>query len=249
MQFEQTQPRAEPEHQVAGMGATWISVGWGQFKAAPGVWITLTLVWALIQIGGSMLPLGDLALAVLGPVFAGGFLFAARDQQAHKEIGIGHLFAAFRSPRLGPLALLGFLILLLFMGLAVVFVLLLWGALGSSINLDTLDTSGVNGAQLLLPSLVFLLALMPLLMAVWFAGSLVALQEVSPSTALSLSLRGCWRNLGSLTIFGLLMLPLSLLALIPLGLGLLVLYPVAMLAMYRAYLDIFREPLPESAEI
>ncbi len=234
--FQDTVAREQPQHQRAGRGWGWIVDGWGLFKQVPGTWLGIFVVWVLVHIAANIVPMGSLVTAILGPVLGAGFLLAAKSQEAGQPVGVGHLFSAFKGERFGQLALLGFFNLLL------IFVLILLMVVVFAVLLGGIDfeASQLPPQQVLVGLLLFLVLLLPVIMMVWFATSLVALHEVTPVQAYKLSLAACLCNIGSLTVFSLALIPLGLLAVLPLGLGLLILGPVGTLAMYRAYVDIFR---------
>ena len=228
-----------PRHRSAGRGGAWIQEGWGLFKALPGLWLGLILLWMLIQFAAGIVPLAGFIMAILGPALNAGILFAARDQEQSGQFGIGHLLAGFRSERFGQLALLGFFTLLLMLLVALVIGIVFALLLGGDFDPEAMQ---IGSAQILVGLLLLLVLMLPAIMAVWFSGSLVALHDCTPMQAFKLSFAGCLKNIGSLTVFSLILIPLSLLAMLPLGLGLLILLPVGFLAMYRAYIDIFRAP-------
>ncbi len=229
----------EIEKLSAGDGAGWISQGFGLFKQSAGVWIGLILVWFLIQVVANLVPLGGLVMTILSPVFTAGILFGCRDLEADKPLQLNHLFAGFRSERSGPLILLGVLSLVLYIVAVIVIAGLAFAFIGSVDFEAPQVNEGAVGMLVIIAMLVFL----PVLLAVWFATPLVALHEMDALAAFRASFRACLRNIGALTVYSLLLLPLSMLALLPLGLGLLVLVPTFMAANYRAYREIF--PLQE----
>ncbi len=226
---------------VAGQGWDWIRRGFALFRLAPGIWVGIVVIYALIQMLANIVPLGGLVMQLIGPVFVAGILYGCRDLEGGKELELGHLFAGFRGPRVGPLILLGLFMLLLIVAMAAVMGGFAALALGG-VDMQSGDI-GLNGLFSLL--LIGLVLIVPVLMAVWFAPQLVALRGLDPLPAIKASFAGCARNLGPLTVYGLLLIPLSLLAMIPLGLGLLVLVPTVMAANYCSYVDIYA---PEAAD-
>ncbi len=84
----------------------------------------------------------------------------------------------------------------------------------------------------LLLSLVFLMAML-------YAAPLVLFAGVPPMQSLKLSLKACLGNWLPLLIFGLILIPLAILASLPLMLGWLFLMPIIMIAIYASYRDIF----------
>jgi len=76
-------------------------------------------------------------------------------------------------------------------------------------------------------------------MAYWFAPLLVVLNGEEPIAALKKSFRACWQNLGAVTIYGLILIGLAIVAAIPLGLGFLVLVPVMAGSWYASWREMF----------
>lgn len=241
--FQNTQAAEHPQHQSVGRGWAWIVDAWGMFKQTPGPWVGIVVVWFLIQTLVNLMPIISLAMVVLGPVFSGGILMAARQQDAGHDIGLGDLFSGFKSDRFGPLAMLG----LLSLGLILSAVFLVAAVVAILLGGFDPDAAQLSPVQVLIGALLVLVLSLPVIMALWFATPLVALQEISPSQAFVASLQACLKNFGALTLFSLALIPLGIIAMIPLGLGLLVLAPVMMLAMYRAYIEIFRLPTSHSS--
>ena len=79
----------------------------------------------------------------------------------------------------------------------------------------------------------------PILMAMWFAPVIAAVDKVGTLDALRLSFNACALNVIPFTIYGLVVFVLAILASIPLMLGWLVLIPVLMAALFASYKDIF----------
>ena len=93
----------------------------------------------------------------------------------------------------------------------------------------------------LLGILFFLLLLLPLIMALWFAPALVMLGEFSPGAAMKASFHGCLRNVIPFLMYGAIGLVLAIIATIPFGLGWFVLGPVTIASVYASYCDIFED--------
>lgn len=232
----------EPRHWPAGQGWRWIVAAFDLFKQAPGIWVLLMLLCLVVQGLVNLLPLGGLAMSIINPLITAGLLLGCRDLERGEALNLGHLLAGFRSDRAGPLALLGLCSLLMF-----VLVAILGGAVGWIVlSAEQLTPSQVEPGTAVLGLLLAVLLLLPVMLALWFATALVALHEMDVIPALGASLRACLRNLGSLSVLGLVLIPLAILALIPMGLGLLVLMPVVFAANYRGYVDIFTAPAPEA---
>jgi len=238
---------AAPRHCATERGWAWLSEGWQLFRRAPGAWIGLVAALFAINIVGSLVPvIGPLALTIVGPIFVGGIMLGCNELARGGALRFAHLFAGFRS-HTGPLAVVGaFTLVASFAAMLVVGVLvtLLFG-LGGGIEAFAGESS--SGAALplaggLLGALVFVVVLVPVYMAVWFAPALVVLAGCAPVAALKASFTACTRNLGALTLYGVVLMFFAILASIPLALGWLVLGPVLSASVYAAYADIFAPP-------
>lgn len=249
-----TPPRAEPEEDAlqapqarpVGHGWLWITEAWQLFKAQPGAWIGAVVLFYIILILLGIVPVvGGLAVTILTPMLSAGLVIGAHRQSREGRFEISHLFAGVsQSP--GPLALVGLVYLLLAFGIVIVAGLLfaaVFAAMGSTVNLSTMDPNDIGivfaNPMILLPVLVAMLLGIPLAMAMFFAPSLVALDQVPVLKAFGLSFSGCLKNILPFLIYGLVAMVLVILGSLPLMLGLLVVLPVLTIAIYTAYRDIF----------
>ena len=235
---------------ASGNGTAWWREGWRLFTASPGIWIAITVLYVIIMVMLSFIPvLGSLATTLLAPVFAGGVLAGCRAQDRGGELRIEHLFGGF-SDRLGPLMIVGLLYLIGTLAIVVVVGILLFAAVGVT-GIGTLLTgdplqAGVAalaalGIGALFAVLLGLLLGIPLMMAFWFAPALVALRNDEPLAATKASFDACLRNMMPMLVYSLLGLVFAIVASIPLGLGWLVLAPVFAASIYASYKDIFGE--------
>jgi uncharacterized membrane protein len=226
---------------AAGRGWDWIVSGWALFKKQPGMWIGIVVVAMILFFVMALIPfLGSLATMVLGPVFAGGVMLGCKALDEGGELEFGHLFAGFKE-KLGTLAAVGAIYLVAVIVIALV-VGLVTGA-GLFALLGGGDPSAGAGAGavmgLLLAVLLMLALLLPVFMAMWFAPSLVVLQDRGAVDAMKESFAGCLKNIVPFLLYGVVLFVASILAAIPLGLGYLVLLPVAAGSVYTAYRDIY----------
>ena len=241
---------AEPRAVSAGRGASWWSEGWRLFTPAVGVWLLTLLILIVLNVAGSVVPIvGSLAMQVLYPVFSGGLMLGCRALDRGNPLTLGHLFAGF-SQRTGPLIVVG----LIYTGLAVLITAIVAGMMVAifGVTIFGMLTGSVDPSQtgisldsaviaVLLGVLFFLLLLLPLFMAIWFAPALVMLGGMNPGAAMAASFRGCMRNVVPFLLYGLVGIGLAVVASIPFGLGWLVLGPVTMASMYTSYCDIFED--------
>jgi hypothetical protein len=234
-----------PRSVAAGRGWGWVAAAWRLFKNSPLTWVGAIVLYLLIIIALGFIPfVGGLVTTILGPMFTGGLMIGAHHQHAGGHFELKHLFAGF-SHQSGPLALVGvaYLGFGILIGLVVLLGLVAVFALAGPGWSAGVDLSQFDPAQLsplmALPFLVGLLLVIPLAMAMLFAPALVALNAVPVLRALSLSLKGCWRNLLPFLVFSLVGLGLVLASVLALGLALLVVMPVLTIALYIAYREIY----------
>ena len=240
----------------AGRGVSWWVEGWRLFTPAVGAWLLIALVLlglffavgllGLIPILGQLLGLG---FEIVVPVFFGGLMLGCRALDRGNPLLLSHLFAGF-GQRTGPLIVLG----VIYTGLALLIALIVLGMMiaifgaailgmltGASDAARTGVALGSVVVAVLLGILFFLLLLLPLVMAIWFAPALVMLGGMSPGAALKTSFSGCLRNVVPFLVYGVIGIVLAVLATIPLGLGWFVLGPVVYATIYAGYCDIFED--------
>ncbi len=235
-----------PRSVSAGRGWSWIGDAWDLFKQAPGGWIGASVLFYLIVIALSLVPLiGGLATTIIGPMMIAGLIIGAHALHNGEEFSVGLLFAGLsRKPR--PLALVGVVYLLLTIVTMIIvmaiFTLMIAGSemmasatlMGPS-NMDAMFAS----PAFLLPMLVAMLMGIALTMAMFFAPALVALNDVPVLQAFKLSFMGCLKNILPFLLYGLTAMVMFMLGALPFMLGLLLVVPVLMITFYTAYRDIF----------
>lgn len=224
---------------AAGNGWTWITDGWGLFVRQPGMWIGIILAFMLLFILISLIPVvGSLAAALLGPVFAGGIMLGCRALREGGELEFGHLFAGFRE-HAGKLILIGVFNLIAWIVIMVIVALIIGASVLALIAGGDAEPSAGGARGILLGVLVALALGLPVYMAIWFAPSLVALNELDTIPALKASFAACLKNIVPFLLYGVILFVLAIVASIPIGLGWLVLGPVVAASVYTAYRDIF----------
>ena len=228
---------------AATRGWDWLTEAWELFKAAPGMWIAMVVVFAVIYMVASMIPFFGMFVTFLaGPVFGAGFVIGCRAIEEGRELEFAHLFAGFQQ-RFGQLVAVGALYLAAWIAVILV-VALITGA-----GMVALFAGGAGApgeprtaaalTTLLLAVLLAMALMLPVLMAIWFAPSLVVFHDLGPIEAMKDSFTGCLRNVVPFLVYGAVYLVLAILATIPLGLGWLVLGPMTAASVYTAYRDIY----------
>ncbi|MGH8724457.1 MAG: BPSS1780 family membrane protein [Burkholderiales bacterium] len=228
----------------AGRGWAWIAAAWDLFKRQPGLWIGIWVLMMVIFIAAAFIPfIGSVFTILFWPVFMAGIAVGCRELDQGRELELAHLFAGFRE-RIGPLIGVG----ALYFGMVVIITLVVMLVFGAGMfalfsgggNPDAMAAVGV--ATAILAVLVMLALMLPVVMAIWFAPTLVVLNDFGPFDAMKASFFGCLRNILPFLVYGLVGFGLAILAMIPLFLGWLVLGPVVMVSLYTAYRDIYFKP-------
>ncbi len=229
----------------AGQGWQWIVGGFALFRKNPPIWITLFVIYFLIVIVVSVIPVvGPLVMTLLAPAFTAGFMLACRDVEAGEELELGYLIAGFKH-NAGQLITVGGLYLVGSITILGLMMMAGGGAILGSAALEQMQGTEMNAVMagatgdMLISLLVAMAVLVPLLMAYWFAPALVVLGNVKAVDAMKLSFMGSLRNMWPFLVYGLIAFILMMIAMIPFGLGMLILVPVLNASIYLGYKDIF----------
>lgn len=225
---------------AGGRGLAWISEAWDLFRRAPGIWIGMILVLAIIFIVLAFIPfLGSVAGMVLGPVFTGGIMLGCRALDEGGELEFGHLFAGFRE-KFGTLAAIGALYLAGTLVLMVIVTVIFGAGMFAAFGMGgEQPDAGTMFATMGLGVLVMIALMLPLIMAIWLAAPLAVLNDQGAFDAMKGSFMGCLKNIVPYLLYGIVMLVLSVVASLPLMLGWLVLGPLLAASIYTAYRDIY----------
>lgn len=229
----------------AGRGWAWIVEGFALFRKSPLMWVALTVILALLWLASLSIPvLGPLLFNLLSPALFAGLMLGCRALEKGEQLEIPHLFAGFRNHgtalvTIGGVYLIG----------SIVVLGAVWATAGGTMLQSVLqkgatDIQMITGAvrSMAFALLVGCVLYVPLLMLVWFAPILVALEDMKPSDAMKRSLAACLYNWLAFLVYGAILLVLWFIASIPLLLGLLVLLPVLFCSIYASYKDVFGVP-------
>lgn len=235
----------EPTACPASAGWQWIREAFGLVGAKPGFWIGTMLLVLVVLIALALVPLiGQLVTMFIGPFLIAGFANAARQQANGADPAIDHLLIGFRER---PATLIRIVLLYLAATLVVVLVMaaLLFAVVGSGALAGggEIDPAALSESWPIF-AIVWLLALalmLPLVMAYWFAPVLAVFDGLDAIPAMTTSFMGCLRNIVPFLVYGLVMIPLAIVAAIPLFLGFLVLVPVIMATYYTSWRAVFGE--------
>ncbi|MBN0986673.1 BPSS1780 family membrane protein [Amphritea pacifica] len=221
----------------ASHGWSWLAEGFGHFKQNPVAWIVALVIWVVISSALSFIPFVGMLLILVYPIITAGFMLGCREQAEGGDFEIGHLFSGFNN-NVGQLVLVG---LLYMVGVIVVSVIIgvLIGSATFFIGGGVEQMGPGMMSALALPMLVGLLLFIPLIMAYWFAPTLVALNDIPAIEAMKLSFSACLKNLLPFLLYGLIAFILFIVGTIPFALGLLIVMPMTIASLYTSYRDIF----------
>ena len=225
----------------AGNGWKWIVDGWALFTRAPGTWVGIVLLWAVVSLAVGFVPIvGTLAGPVLGVIFLAGLALGCRALDEGGELKVEHLFAGFRV-RFGTLVSVGLIYLAAAIVVTLITALLVGFKLYALLSAAPADAAAVMQLLLLsaLAVLIWLALMLPVVMAMWFAPCLVVFQQQGAMQAIQASFSGCMRNVMPFLVYGLILLVPAILATIPFALGWLVLGPLVVTSLYTSYKDIY----------
>jgi hypothetical protein len=227
-----------------GRGAGWIGDAWRLLRARPGMWYGALIVWFVVYMVVSMIPLVNVFAQLLGPFGYAGIALAADQQRRTGTFELGTVFDGFKKAPVSLLAVGGVVLLA-----GVVFVAILAIFVGAEIfsmvmRQGTPDPSVFFSVRFLLAFLIGLALLLPVSFAAYLAPQLIVLHGLPALEAMKMSLAGCAKNILSGLVFSLCLLLLLVISAIPLLLGFLVSIPIIMLTSYTVYRDIFVEENP-----
>jgi uncharacterized membrane protein len=231
-------PAAEGRAVDAGRGWEWVAEGWSLFMRQPGTWIGITVAWMLFSLVCHFVPLMGIASIVISPVLLGGVMLGAQELHAGGNLRFDHLFAGFRKST-GALIGVG----LAYLGCMAVIMLITSAVIGFALlgAMFRMDIASIMASAMtvLLGLLIALALLVPVMMMLWFASTLIVLQNTGTVTAMKASFVACLKNIAPFLVYGVVLLVPSFFATLLAGLGWLVLGPVILASIYTSYRDIF----------
>ena len=217
----------------------WLRQGWVLFIANPGTWIGSSVLMMVIVLGVQIVPVfGQIAVSVLLPVFAGGWLLMSRHQHEDGSAEIADLFAGFHH-NAGGLVMIGVFFAAGIFGIAFLAFLLVSGGLLGGVITGRIAGVGIALGGVMIASMLAFILSIPVIMATWFAPALVFFHDMQPLAAMKASLAAGVKNWLAMLVFSLLLAVAMFFAALPFFVGFLLLIPLFTGAIYVSYLDIF----------
>lgn len=235
-------------------GWFWVLEGWRLFLRKPLTAIVFTIaLWAIIQVS-SLHGLIAAAVAVLLPVFLGGWVAACDTIARNEPVPVTMFFEGFRRRTAELGAIGGFNVVANLVVLTIVFAV--GGEMLGKLMSDptSVDTAAVAEASARISQALLLGVLvgLPVAMAVWFAPFAVMLDGVRPLHALAGSLRAMIRNMLPFLLYSLVWLAIGVVlfslgsamfgARSALGISVWLMMPVLVPSVYVSYREIFVKP-------
>jgi uncharacterized membrane protein len=231
--------------QPASHGWDWIAGAWDLFKRQPGLWIGIWLLLMLMCFGVALVPfLGNFVTMLVWPVLMAGIAIGCRALDEGRELELGHLFAGFQQ-RTGTLFAVGGLYLAGMIAISLAVFLVIGAgvfALMSGGEVDSGTVAAMSGIGVLLGVLIVMALMLPLVMAIWFAPTLVVFHGMGALDAMKMSFAACLKNMLPFLLYGVIFFGLAIVATVPLLLGWLALGPVISITVYTAYRDVYFKP-------
>jgi hypothetical protein len=227
-----------------GRSLSWFSCGWRVFMKNPGIWVVLGIVFLVIFVVLSFIPvLGAFAATLLAPVLGAGLLQAARESDEGREPDVGTLFQGFKDKtKLTPLLSLGGVALGgMLVSMAIIFAVVGGRMLAAMQAGGKLPAAGMD-TSFLLALLIILAVQLLVAMALAYAVPLVMFRGAAVGAALRSSVNACLRNILPLFVFGVAYFVVAIVATIPFGLGWPVLLPWSVGMIYCSYKDLYESP-------
>lgn len=207
------------------------------FKLAPGAWVGSMVLWFILLLVLSIVPVvGQLLSTMLNYILLAGLMIGCQAVFDGHKFELKYLFAGFSSHlwRLILLALIA----------SVVSAFVMWMTIDPAyfdpaVFADGTLPAGLSLTELSLSILIAMTLLIPLFMGLWFAPILIVLQNLSVIDAMGMSFKGCFINTLPFLLYGLIALPLLTIGIMTLGLGLLVIMPMLVISIFTSYRQIF----------
>lgn len=162
----------------------------------PGVFVVMALIYAVI----SAIPLLNLAIIVIGPALQGGFIWAAREQEAGRKAEVEQLFIAFQQPgKAGPMITLCLPTVGLMLVAGVIFAVMIGGAIFAASS-GSSSGAGFGFMGMALGGLLLIPAAIAVAFMTYFAVPRVMLDGIAPFDAMKESFAVCMANLVSIIV-------------------------------------------------
>jgi hypothetical protein len=210
--------QGDPQKLGASHGWKWVKDAYSMFKEHP--WAYMGAFFSSYFIVGlfSLIPfLGMFLGYIVMPIIMGGLMIGVHEQKEGGSFRLRHIFSGFSNNR-NQLLLLGCLITIGFFVCFIPF-LFFFGMSFFTGNFDPETMSGLNMSMLPIMLLLGFGISIPLYMAMWFAPTLVAVNDHKAWPALKLSFQACKKNMLPFLVYSIVFMGLFVGIMVIFGIG------------------------------
>ncbi|EGM79538.1 hypothetical protein Rhein_0422 [Rheinheimera sp. A13L] len=214
---------------------SWLTKAWELFRLAPSTMIAMVAFMTVLSLVAQLHPVLAVLLVLANPFLTAGFYKSIVLLQQQKEVNFQLIFSVFKEERYRR-----------------IFIRLAGANLLANIPLMLLMAQLMEQAQAEavepLTVLFFVVALSLMFMLFAYAVAIAYfLNEQRLQAILTASLTACWRNVGALTLFGIMAVALGMLGLVTFGFAFVVIIPVLQIAFFLSFSAFFALQLDDSA--
>jgi hypothetical protein len=193
---------------TATNGITWLKNAYWLFKYRANIWLMMMLFMLILF----AVPVIQFFSIIFTPLFTASIMLGCVNIRQNKGFKFSQLFYCF-SHSTKKLINIGLIYFATTFG-CLILALKISDAMGYTImpftqemlnmaNSDPERFMALIGEQLLMPMLIFMALMVPVLMANWFAPTLIVLNKLSVIESLKQSFKACRTNMKAFTIYGL----------------------------------------------
>lgn len=214
---------------------SWLSKAWELFRQAPATLIAMVAFTTVLSLLAQLHPVLGVILVLVNPFFTAGFYKTIVLLQQQQAVNFQLIFSVFKEERYRR-----------------TFIRLAGANLLANIPLMLLAAKLMEQTQTAVvdPVTIFLLAVVLSLVFMLFAYAVAIayfLNEQRLQAILIASFTACWRNVGSLTLFGVLSVALTMLGIVTMGFAFIVIIPLLQVAFFLSFSAFFALQLDDSA--
>ncbi|MDR3429801.1 MULTISPECIES: BPSS1780 family membrane protein [Silvimonas] len=236
----------EPKRVPASHGWLWITDAFRLFFRHWWQWLLLTAITLTILMGVMLIPVLGMITPVIAPVLLAGIAWAANESRVNNRApAVPDLFNGLKTHArsllgVGLIYAIGTMIIVMILG-GLSALLISPDQIAAIRSAETTHEIPDLGAGSLVFILLFFFGMLVMNSIYFFAPQLVVLRNMRAVEAMRTSYLAFWRNWLPLTVAGLILMVLAVIASLPMMLGLIILLPVSLLFNYCCYADVFSE--------
>lgn len=214
---------------------SWLTKAWELFRQAPFTMIFMVAFMTVLSLVAQLHAVLWISLLLVNPFLTAGFYKTIVLLQQRKEVNFQLIFSVFKEARYRR-----------------TFIRLAGANLLANIPLMLLYARLIEQTQagVVGPATIFLLVIVLSLVFMLFAYAVAIayfLNEQRLQAILTASLTACWRNVGALTLFGIISVALGMLGIVTYGFAFIVILPVLQIAFFLSFSAFFALQLDDSA--